>query len=72
MECEEFKELALDMTWDVCDACQTRAPTVMERPCYTAYADPKLNVKPTLCAECAEQDQSYWKSLWDDYNSSRL
>ena len=70
-ECDELKELALDMTWETCERCQAVAPDVRLRECMTAYADPKENVRPLLCDLCAQEYFDYWDSLWKEYNSSR-
>lgn len=70
-ECEDFKELALEMTWLACQRCEAVGPDVNERPCMTAYADPKENVKPVLCDLCAQEYLDYWTAMWDEYNRSR-
>lgn len=68
---EDFKELALEMTWLACERCGAVAPDVNKRQCMTAYADPKENVDPVLCDLCAQEYFDYWTELWDEYFRSR-
>jgi hypothetical protein len=65
------KELVAEITWAECEACHAAAPDVRERPCRTAYADPKLNCKPVLCDDCDRQDDEYWTEMWREYEYSR-
>jgi hypothetical protein len=69
--CDDFKELALEMTWLACERCGSVGPDVNERQCMTAYSDEKLNVKPVLCDLCAQEYLDYWTELWDEYHRSR-
>lgn len=67
----EAKELALDMTAQVCGRCGDSDSSVSLRPCRTAYAKPENNVDPLLCDRCAEDYAAYWDAMWYDYIESR-
>lgn len=38
----------------------------------SAYNDDTLNGPFRFCQLCAEEDDAYWASMWDEYNRSRL
>jgi hypothetical protein len=52
-----------------CERCGN--PQAKRQPCRTAYADPKENVEPIYCRECAGDYHFYWDNMWDEYNASR-
>jgi len=57
---------------EVRECCRRPDVPAQERPCMTAYHDPKMNTKPVLCDECAQEYHDYWQERWDEYYAGLL
>ena len=71
-----FVELAIDQITghavpgsERCDRCGRSGATRTRQN--TAYDDEKANWE-TLCPECQEEGDAYWKEMWRDYYASVL
>lgn len=49
-----------------CQGCGKEDETVVRRRQSTAYAKDEMNWA-TLCPECHEINDEYWKDMWNDY-----
>lgn len=52
-----------------CPRCGQVSDTIEWRRSNTAYAEDILNWH-TMCADCFEIDEDYWRGQWADYYSS--